>query len=421
MKIERLHLINFRGITDCVLELPDTQTIVLVGVNGAGKSSILDCTAILLSKLLGRIRSASGGGRSFSVDDIRNGESSVHGEISLSWREKSHAWTVTKVRPGRTPASGLSITSSRNQERTLLATSVQEELTANERANVPLAVYYSVNRAVLDIPLRIRKRHTFDQLAAYDGALGGSPNSFRIFFEWFRTREDYENEMWRDQAGFQDVQLNTVRRAIEALMPGYTRLRVRRNPLRMVVEKEGEELNVSQLSDGEKCLLALAGDLARRLALANPGLKDPSQGEAIVLIDEIELHLHPTWQRNAVPCLEQTFPNCQFIISTHSAPVLGHVKPEGVLLLTGRGELMDVRRITTYGQDTNRILEEVFGATARPVQFEEALNKLFREIDGGALGAARTRLHKLEKELGDDEPELARARVLMHRKELIGK
>jgi predicted ATP-binding protein involved in virulence len=227
--------------------------------------------------------------------------------------------------------------------------------------------------------------------------------------------------MWRDQPGFHDVQLNAVRRSIEALMPGYSGLRVRRNPLRMVVDKEGEELNVSQLSDGEKCLLALAGDLARRLALANPGLENPTQGEAIILIDEIELHLHPTWQRNAIPCLEKTFPNCQFIISTHSAPVLGHVKPEGVLLLTGRGEQMNVHRITTYGQDTNRILEEVFGAPPRPIQFEEALNKLFREIDGGALGAARKQLDKLESELGTDEPELTRARVLMHRKELIGR
>jgi predicted ATP-binding protein involved in virulence len=189
----------------------------------------------------------------------------------------------------------------------------------------------------------------------------------------------------------------------------------------MVVEKEGEELNVSQLSDGEKCLLALAGDLARRLALANPGLEDPTNGQAIVLVDEIELHLHPTWQRNAIPCLEQTFPNCQFIVSTHSAAVLGDVKPEGVLLLTRDGEDVNVHRITTYGHDTNRIFEEVFGSTSRPSRFEEALNELFRQIDSGTLKAARAHLRSLEDELGEDEPELARARVLMHRKELIGK
>src|SRR5206468_5096587 len=66
--------------------------------------------------------------------------------------------------------------------------------------NVPVAVYYHVNRAVLDIPLRIRQRHEFDQLAAYDQALIGTRNDFRIFFEWFRQREDIENEEIRDVA-----------------------------------------------------------------------------------------------------------------------------------------------------------------------------------------------------------------------------
>lgn len=82
---------------------------------------------------------------------------------------------------------------------------------------------------------------------------------------------------------------------------------------------------------------------------------------------------------------------------------------------------MRVHRITTYGHDTNRILEEVFDAPSRPHRFEEALDQLFREIDGGELVEARTQLETLAGELGQDEPELARARVLIRRKELIGK
>lgn len=77
------------------------------------------------------------------------------------------------------------------------------------------------------------------------------------------------------------------------------------------------------MSDGEKCTIALFGDLARRMALANPNKDNPLDGEGIVLIDEIELHLHPLWQRRILNVLKKVFPNIQFIVSTHSPQVLG--------------------------------------------------------------------------------------------------
>lgn len=100
----------------------------------------------------------------------------------------------------------------------------------------------------------------------------------------------------------------------------------------MEIEKDGQLLTVNQLSDGEKCLIAMVSDLARRMAIANP-TGDPLQGEGIILIDEIDLHLHPKWQRMIVPKLLEVFPNCQFIISTHSPHVLTHIQPENIFLL----------------------------------------------------------------------------------------
>ena len=82
-------------------------------------------------------------------------------------------------------------------------------------------------------------------------------------------------------------------------------------------------LDVLQLSDGEKCTLALFGDIARRLAIANPSLDDPLQGDGVVLIDELELHMHTSWQRKVIFMLKKTFPNIQFIITTHSPQILG--------------------------------------------------------------------------------------------------
>jgi len=210
------------------------------------------------------------------------------------------------------------------------------------------------------------------------------------------------------------------------LMPEFTELQVRRNPLRMAVKKNGKEFRIEQLSDGEKCLLAMVGDLARRLAIANPGLDDPLQGEGVVLIDEIELHLHPRWQRMIIPRLLQTFPGCQFIVSTHSPQVLSEVAPENIHLLhqdEETGEIPCSKPQRSYGLDSSEILEELMGATRRNADVEHKLTELFRHIDDEDFEAAREALRALREELHGDIPDLIRAETMIHmldEKELEG-
>ena len=84
----------------------------------------------------------------------------------------------------------------------------------------------------------------------------------------------------------------------------------------------------------KKSLLALVGDIARRLILANPSLENPLYGEGIVLIDEIELHLHPKWQREVINKLREVFPNIQFILTTHSPQVISEISRECLHILS---------------------------------------------------------------------------------------
>ena len=119
-------------------------------------------------------------------------------------------------------------------------------------------------------------------------------------------------------------------------------------------------LDVLQLSDGEKCTLALFGDIARRLAIANPSLDDPLQGDGVVLIDELELHMHTSWQRKVISMLKKTFPNIQFIITTHSPQILGEVDHDfNVYALSRNGSDIQVVQTTgMFGMDSNSILED---------------------------------------------------------------
>lgn len=397
------------------LEFPEGRTVALVGVNGAGKTSVLDGLAIALSRLEARIRTSHGRGREIKEDDVRVGSKRLEIQIEVGWQDLVADWQLEKSLWPVLAQNGSAL-----ESLTEMADGIRSRLEHNESSSVPLMVFYPVNRSVVDIPLRIRKPHVFDQRAAYEDALSGASADFRRFFEWFRDREDYERECRDEKPGWRDPQLEAVRRAVEAMVPGFERLRVRRQPLRMLVDKGGEELAVNQLSDGEKCLLAMVGDLARRLALANPALEDPLQGEAVVMIDEIELHLHPAWQRRVVPALERTFPRSQFILTTHSPAVLGHLEPHCVFLLTGNSQ-EPVRTLTTLGQDANRLLEDVFGVPARPQEFERQLDELFAAIEANRLEEARDLTRRLREIFGSREPELVRAEAYIRRKEILGR
>ncbi len=424
MELKQLNLADFRPFRKLDIEFGKHLT-VFVGVNGAGKTSILDALAILLSRLFGRIRSTKGTGRFFTDADIRKRAKETANSVKIEFNGEPFSWRVAKTRRGRKKQTITNLTSIRG-----IVDQIYDALDENEKSSVPLAVFYGVNRSVLDIPLRIRTRHEFDQLAAYDQSLTGGRNDFRRFFEWYRGREDFENEKRLhsveevaanailQQAGYRDFQLQAVRRAIKALT-GFSDPRIRRNPLRMEVQKGDQHLDVRQLSDGEKCLLALVGDLAHRLAITNPDVENPLKGQAIVLIDEVELHLHPEWQHRIIPRLLETFPNCQFVLTTHSPQVLTHVRCRNIWCLVPKEQGLEaVRPDGTYGQDSNFLLKTLMGSDYRPKNIDKDINRLFALIREDT-SEARTLLSRLKAEIEGESPDIVRAQILLHRKEMM--
>ncbi|MEA3294128.1 MAG: AAA family ATPase, partial [Euryarchaeota archaeon] len=365
---------------------------------------------IMLSWAVNRINRPGASGRPIVESDITNGKSTSSIQLSCEAEGKSDL-----------------------QELNDYTKRIQSKISeTSEKVNLPLFVYYPVNRAVVEIPLKIRVRHTFDLLAAYDYALSSGAN-FRTFFEWFREREDLENEnmRYRSQSTFSDLdpqyqfpdpQLEAVRSALTEFLPDFSDFTIRRSPLRMEVKKNGKHLTVNQLSGGELILIAMIGDLARRMAIANPDSTKPLQGSGIVLIDEIDLHLHPRWQRIIVHKLLEIFPNCQFIISTHSPHVITHVQPESLFLLEQKDSGIVARKPNeSYGKNVDRVLEDLMGLeTTRPDEVDSDLNRIFKTIDAGKLEEARRQITNLMQKIGAD-PELVKAEVLIKRRELIGK
>jgi predicted ATP-binding protein involved in virulence len=410
MKIESLELVNFRGIKKMSVSFTQSVT-AFVGINGVGKSSVLDALAIALSQLIWRINDIPQKARPISPDDIRVGSEFARIGVNASLRGKTVHWAVAKNRrvDKTAPAERRSDLESLNQAVSELhAEWLQVFEDRQDPYDLPLAVYYDVNRAVLEIPVRVREKLQNNSHEIYADALDHGGTDFKRFFIWFRFREDFENEQLRDNPKFRDRDLESVRSAV-ATFTQFSDLRIRRDtPLRMTVMKNGCELSVAQLSDGEKNMLALVGDLARRLSVLNPSLKNPNEGRGVVLIDEIDLHLHPAWQRTVVASLQRTFPNCQFIISTHSPQVVGELPGESVMLLKDGALLGHAPR--ALGLDSGEVLEELMDGKARNVEVAQTLEKIQQLIDDDKITESNQELEKLKSKVGEI-PEVLQAQA----------
>ena len=288
---------------------------------------------------------------------------------------------------------------------------------------MPVYVNYGTNRSVLDIPDRIRKKHDFDKLSALERTIENELD-FRTFFEWYREREAEEVIEAREQndLAYRDSLLTCVRNAIEAMIGNVTNLRVKRNPVRMVADKAGKEIRVDLLSDGEKCTLAMFGDLARRLALANPGLNNPLEGEGIVLIDEIELHMHPMWQRKVLRVLRTTFPNIQFFITTHSPQILGEADDRYNIYVLSETEdggcVVDaIRRMDGY--DSNMILEKYMNTDSKNGDVKSLIKNINQMITQKKYPEAEELLKKLKYISGVMDEEYMMAQGFLKRSRIL--
>jgi predicted ATP-binding protein involved in virulence len=278
-------------------------------------------------------------------------------------------------------------------------------------------------------------------MGIYDNALSGKVN-YKAFFEWFRNQKDGNNEQIVSQQileepaipyAYQAVSVPSkpvsnkplppqtwAIHAIESILVGYTNFRLWSSS-RLLLDKDSRTIQFEQLSDGEKNLIALIGDIARRLTIANPKSDNPLLGEGIILIDEIELHLHPSWQRLIVPKLTQTFPNCQFFITTHSPQVISHVKPESVFILKSKdGKIGHETVPESYGMNSDLILESIMEVDSRPTEIKEAFSFIYNLISDGKIDEAREKIDLLSQAIGDD-PELHYAKALIIRKQAIVK
>jgi predicted ATP-binding protein involved in virulence len=427
MRVKELKLHNFRGIKDLHLVFnPKQNVVVLVGVNGVGKSSVLDCINFLVKyyamilddkyPLSNRFRVMfTDFNEILSLSDIQNGENETRNCIVFDYNENIVEWQLAKFKNDdihdlRHTIHDKSTGNIVSQEKPIFNNNYFYYLSSRRAID-----YTDLTSFIYDTPpsAYIHERIEIDEIV-----------DFKDFSKWFKETEDLENERrLSDDNNYRHPQLEAVRQTVYSLLgKGYKNLTYKRAIDEMTIRKSGREIALKLLSDGEKSLLAMVSHLSRKLAEYNPDLINPLEASALVLIDEIELHLHPGWQRMIIPRLTQTFPNCQFIVTTHSPQILSHVHHECVHILDYDGDNVVVKRPdSSYGLDSNRILEDVLGVSKRPQKIQERMSDLFRTINNNDLEGAKEIVRELGDKIGISEPELVKAEATIKRREIIGR
>lgn len=413
MKIHKMRLRNFRAYADMEIEF-HPRFNVIIGNNGIGKTAILEALTVAIGSFFLGIDYAEN--RGIQPDDIRitNSEYDLNEQFPVeieAWgtidgKETSWLRELTGPKNKTTFAKATEIKN--------IAKSLQERVRAGEHVNLPVLVYYSTERLWKE-----RKEHLEAskikgsrlQDGYYNGLQATSNNKF--FTRWFEKEEMVVLQRRADSVG-----LEVVRNAVSRCIVGCSGIYFDFNRKELVLEfADGRKLPFQYLSDGVRNMLAMVADIALRCILLNPHLRLEAcnESEGIVLIDELDLHLHPAWQGQVAKNLRDTFPKLQFITSTHSPLILSSAQDSVITMYEGKA----YNTVNTYGRTANDILKNAMHVPERPEFVQELLDEYFEaiEINEGSTEKGLELRKQLESIIGQDDPELARADILLNFKE----
>lgn len=409
MIITRLKLAYVRAVEAAEFSFKPGFNLI-IGVNGVGKTTALESLAVSLAAISRHINGLKGPLHGFTDSDIRVRSDALTVESEVSLADKPYTYVIHQPREAAVAQFGKEGLP-REQTVTTPAKSafVGDKPPAADGKKIlrPLAVLFSTRRAVPSDRAPSKSAAKGGHAAAFAEAFSARELRLGEFAAWMRAQAALAAETPSSARV-----LDAFEKAVRRFLPGYTNLRVSDGPApHLLVERRGVEIPVRQLSDGERGSLALVLDLTRRLAQANPSLDDPAaEGRGVVLIDEIDLHLHPKWQREIVRNLPDTFPRLQFIATTHSPQVIGEVEHDRIQVM-GCGPVFSPTH--SFGVDSSRVLEEIMDSPPRAREVQDLLDRLSMSVADKKLDDAFTLVTELAAKLGQDDAEVIRARTLL--------
>ena len=437
MKLKSIKIKNYRCFKDVEIDFDDHITLV-VGKNGAGKTAILDAVAVSIGTFLLGID--GGVGRSILKDDARYEFYDLDGTIDSQHQFPVKIESIGDCRNEENVKWVRSLNSENGKttikdavELTSIAKKVQQQIMKGYKTLIlPLISYYGTGRLYVQKKEKrnIKSLTEFRRQVGYVDCMAAESNE-KLMLNWFQT-QTLKSLQKQQKTGVLEppILLKTVEKAICRC---YERISGSKNASisfdldthRLMLEFEteegdGQKFAMDEMSDGYKNTLSMIGDIAYRMAVLNPMLGEQvlEKTPGIVLIDEIDLHLHPQWQQTILSDLQAIFPNIQFIVSSHAPAVINSISREKIRILDNGKIYMPPAQ--TYGRDANSILREVMKVSERPVDIKQRMNLFYAYIDEDNYEEADKILMELEEIVGTTDPDIAAARTSLDLERILG-
>jgi predicted ATP-binding protein involved in virulence len=449
LKIKSLKLRGFRGFKEPVELTFDSRLTVLIGENASGKSAILDAIAQHLMYLRHELTNRQlyhfpvplhpKKRKNYDVnnacDELENSlqlrftADLSEGDVNLLLRGSRNTMTDMEKLEIPNDVSEQEQADLRQKQQTLLndfTYGIHNARRQQTLKRLPVMIYYGCNSIRTDVLEDIEELLHFDMMDTYRDALES-----KIFnFNQLVLLLDRRQKISLQQPNQQDIFLTALKKVIQEMLSEVPKIRY--DNLRvawgifydeLVIDKVSESgacelIYLNQMSSGEQFILGLVADLTRRLYLANPS-ESPLEGSGVVLIDEIDLHLHPKWQRLIVPKLMKLFPNLQFVLTSHSPGVIAHCEPHQVLILKSEGHRgRIVRPKYTSGHSLEYILLNLMETPTQSNLVEDYLSLMRQDLLSSRQGK---QLQKKMEQLDPNSPERLRLNFGLQRFKAIGK
>lgn len=403
MRLTSVKLSNYRSASDAQVDL-DERITILIGRNGSGKTTVLDAIAVCLESI--RKMWPHGGDSHADIPRIPNSQKhnpKMDSNVSIKVNVSSSPITDDE------PIFEFAVSSSQSRSSSYFTSSYRQiRKKAGSGSRRPLFVYYRQDRAFEAEKSRATRSSTN---YSFEDPLFGELKPIGDLQEWWDKRDADEARRVRDgnNRDYRDIQLEAIRnlvKEIESFNSVY--FSSTEDPPGLYFTKhDGVPVHISNLSSGERSYIILLADLARRLQMSDPksALREI---EGIILIDEIELNLHPAWQSAIIPTLRRVFESCQFVVATHSPQVLSAIESKCVRILERKlnGSLSVSIPKSTRGRSINYLLEGVFQTSERSPDVDRLIYEFNEAIDNGDGATAAMHLEKIIDSIEGSAPEL---------------
>lgn len=425
LRINHIELSNYRCFQRLSIDFHDELTVI-VARNGCGKTAILDALAVALGPFIGAFDEAKGA--NFATSDVR-----LARRPASTMAEMEEQYPLTMIVKGivngheETWQRELKSAKSRTTYGTASVLShYGKDLQSQVRAAadgrgaspiLPLVSYYGTGRLWCERRLTSDKKaaNKVSRLVGYTDCLV-SASKYKVFADWFERlcRAEFEERNKPESLANIRAQLSAIQGAVdEVLKPsGWHSINFKSAEAGIVAEHDQHGvLPVARLSDGIRTLIGLTADIAHRAIRLNSqlGREAVLSTPGIVLIDEVDMHLHPEWQQVIIESLRNAFPRIQFIVTTHSPQVLTTVDQVSVRILqqTVDGWQVALPGWQTRGVESADVLARIMDVDPIPGVVEAkwvADYQAFIENDQAASADANTLRKKLENHFGKEHP-----------------